>query len=295
MPTFEIPDGPTSIEAPRAGDPQTPRPAVGAAVYSVTNTASDSVVGRLGVKIAGSSKAEWFTIEGDRERTFDPGETQTVTIRVSFPPDVPAGDYPFRLRAVAVNDPDNDHAEGPMTTAKLGGAGVVAGKKSLLWLWILIGVVVVVIIAAALFFMLRSNKPEAPTGKGTPATSSPPAVAIPEKRSRLPVGGTLEGVRGDALVSSNGYFRAVMQGDCNFVVYHDPRALWASGTQGRGSACTAIMQGDGNLVVYTQDKVPVWASGTQGNPGADVVMQDDGNLVVYVAGRALWASNTVVR
>jgi hypothetical protein len=55
------------------------------------------------------------------------------------------------------------------------------------------------------------------------------------------------------------------------------------------------MQGDGNLVVYTQDGVPVWASGTQGNPGAEVVMQDDGNLVVYSSGRALWASNTVVR
>jgi hypothetical protein len=165
MPTFEIPDGPTAIEAPRAGDPKTPQPAVGSAVYSVTNTASESVVGRLGVKVAGSSKVEWFTIDGDRERTFDPGETQTVTIRVSFPPDVPAGDYPFRLRAVAVNDPDNDHAEGPMTTAKLGAGHAIVGTKSWLWLWILLGVLALLVIAGVLYLLLSSGKSE-PAAQG---------------------------------------------------------------------------------------------------------------------------------
>src|SRR5215203_6684993 len=138
MPTFEIPDGPTTIEATRSGDPQNPRPAQTSAAYSVTNKASDSVDGRLGVVVSGPSKAEWFSIDGDRERTFGPGETQTATIRVSFPPDAPAGDYPFRLRALAINDPDNDHAEGPVTTAKLAGAGEVIKEKSWLWLWILL-------------------------------------------------------------------------------------------------------------------------------------------------------------
>lgn len=157
MPTFEIPDGPTTIDAPRSGGPENPQPARASAAYSVTNTASDSVDGRLGVVVSGASKAEWFTIDGDRERTFGPGETQTATIRVSFPPDTPAGDYPFRLRAVAINDPDNDHAEGPATTAKLAGAGEVIKKKSLLWLWILLGVLAVAAIALALYFILRAD------------------------------------------------------------------------------------------------------------------------------------------
>ena len=156
MPTFEIPDGPTIIEAPRSGDPKNPQPAQASAVYSVTNTTSESVDGRVGIVVSGPSKAEWFSIDGDRERTFTSGETQTATIRVTFPPDAPAGDYPFRLRAVAINDPDNDHAEGPVTTAKLAGVGVEK-KKSWLWLWILLGVLAVIAIAVTLYFVLRTD------------------------------------------------------------------------------------------------------------------------------------------
>jgi hypothetical protein len=294
MPTFEIPDGPTTVDVSRSG--------AATAVFSVTNRSSDSCDARLSVVLAGGSKTEWFSVDGNRERTFASGESQTVAVRIKPPADTPGGDYPFRLRAVAVNDPDNDHVEGPMTIAKLGPAEA-GQKKSLLWLWILIGVVVVILIAAALFFMMRSGKPDASAGTAspaTPATSAPPAEApkptpAAAARDRLSIGQALKGAGSETLVSNNGYFRAVMQGDCNFVVYHVPRALWASGTQGRGSACTAIMQGDGNLVVYTENGVAVWASGTQGNPGAEVVMQDDGNLVIYNGGRALWASNTVVR
>jgi hypothetical protein len=251
----------------------------------------------------GGSKSEWFGVDGNRERTFASGETQTVTVRVKMPADAPAGNYPFRLRAVAVNDPDNDHVEGPATTAKLGPPGETK-KKPMLWLWILIGALVVIAIMAALFFMMRPRKAEAPTNNVTEATPTPaPApVAEPPKPAppaapsdRLNEGQLLKGAGSAAIVSKNGFFRAVMQSDCNFVVYNPPRALWASGTNGRGSACSAIMQGDGNLVVYTESGQPVWASGTQGNPGAFVVIQDDGNLVIYNAGRALWASNTVVR
>ena len=156
MPTFQIPDGPTTIEATRSGDPKNPQPAQASAVYSVTNGSSESVDGRLGIVVSGASKAEWFTIDGDRERTFGAGETQTATIRVSFPPEAPAGDYPFRLRAVAINDPDNDHAEGPMTTAKL--AGVATEQpKSKLWLWILLGVLAAVVIAVILYLVLRPD------------------------------------------------------------------------------------------------------------------------------------------
>ena len=157
MPTFEIPDGPTSIEAARSGDPQNPRPAEASAVYSVTNTSSDSLDGRLSVVVSGASKAQWFTVDGDRERTFGAGETQTATIKASFPPEVAGGDYPFRLRVIAVNDPDNDHAEGPMTTARLAPIGVVVIKKSWTWLWILLGVLAAIVIAIGLYFALSGG------------------------------------------------------------------------------------------------------------------------------------------
>jgi hypothetical protein len=159
MPTFEIPDGPTAIEAKRAGDPKNPQPALTSAVYSVTNKSSESVDGRLGIVPTGPSKAEWFAIDGDRERNFGSGETQTATVKVTFPPDAAAGDYPFRLRVVAINDPDNDHAEGPVTTAKLAGAGQQT-KGSWLWLWILLGVLAVIVIAVVLYFVLRGDPVE---------------------------------------------------------------------------------------------------------------------------------------
>jgi hypothetical protein len=148
MPTFEIPDGPTDIEGSRTAD--------ASATYSVTNKSSEALDGRLSVAVAGSSSSEWFTIDGNRERTFAPGETQTATIRVRFPADAAGGNYPFRLRAVAVNDPDNDHAEGPMTTVKLA-AGET--KKSWLWLWILLGVLALLAIGGGLYFALKKTEP----------------------------------------------------------------------------------------------------------------------------------------
>ena len=298
MPTFEIPDGPTTIDVSRS--------AGGTAVYSVTNKSPDSADGRLSVVLSGGSKTEWFSVDGNRERTFASGESQTVSVTVRMPADVSGGDFPFRLRVIAVNDPDNDHSEGPMTIAKRGPPAPI-GKKPLIWPWIAIAIVVVILIAVGLFFMMRSNPSSGPVKTATVAVDTSPATPVPTPEpapppvvaaapaDRLSPGQRLKGAGSEAIISKNGFFRAVMQGDCNFVVYNPPRALWASGTQGRDSACTAIMQGDGNLVVYTQGGAAVWASGTQGNPGAEVVMQDDGNLVIYSAGRALWASNTVVR
>jgi len=157
MPTFEIPDGPTTVELNRSGD----APATGSIVFNVTNKSSDSCAGRLSVVPSGSSKEEWFTIDGDRERTFASGETQTATIKISAPKDVPAGDYPFRLRAVAVNDPDNDHSEGPVATAKVPAPPVVEKKRSLWWLWLLIGLLVLALIGGGVWFaFFRDKGPE---------------------------------------------------------------------------------------------------------------------------------------
>ncbi|HYU96153.1 MAG TPA: hypothetical protein VE989_08310 [Sphingomicrobium sp.] len=174
MPTFEIPDGPTSIEAPRSGS----APAEAMATYSVTNTNPSTMDGRLGVRVSGASKDEWFTIDGNRERSFDGNETQTATVRVRFPPDTPAGEYPFRLRAIAVNDPDNDHAEGPMTVAKLGPGG--GGKKSLLWLWILLGLLAVAVTGGAAYYLSNRHVEVA-----TKAAPPPPAALDDAQALRL--------------------------------------------------------------------------------------------------------------
>ena len=95
---------------------------------------------------------------------------------------------------------------------------------------------------------------------------------------------------GERLVSPNGQYVLVMQGDGNLVEYAPGnRPVWASGT-GRANSI-ARMQADGNLVVIAPGNVPVWSTGTSGNPGADVELQSDSNVVVYARGHAArWAS-----
>lgn len=97
----------------------------------------------------------------------------------------------------------------------------------------------------------------------------------------------------DFLLSSDGRFQLIMQGDGNLVLYQlaPRRVLWATNTGGAGN--WAILQTDGNLVVYTAAGAARWGSATDRKPVRDLVMQSDGNLVIYQTdGRAIWASNT---
>ena len=95
-----------------------------------------------------------------------------------------------------------------------------------------------------------------------------------------------------SLVSCDGRFDLILQGDGNLVLYEGSTALWASNTVNSG-AVKATMQGDGNFVLYTSAGSPVWASNTAGNSGAKLSLQNDGNLVITSAsGAVLWASNT---
>lgn len=120
MSTFEIPDAPTIVELERTAS----GPASGAIIFNVTNKSEESCTGRLSIAVAGDAKRDWFSVEGERERIFAADETQTATVRINVPDEVPAGTYPFRLRVVHVNDPDNDYAEGPTTAAKMPAAVV---------------------------------------------------------------------------------------------------------------------------------------------------------------------------
>lgn len=93
---------------------------------------------------------------------------------------------------------------------------------------------------------------------------------------------------GQALVSPEGGYRAVMQRDGNFVVYGPGRSvLFASRTLGSNARTT--IQSDGNLVTYSGR---TWASNTPGTGnGSRLVMQDDGNLVIYAHwGAAIWST-----
>jgi len=152
MPTFEIPDGaPTNVDLKRSPDGS----ATGSIVFKVTNKSTDTMSGRLNVVPSGSSQEGWFAIDGDRERNFAAGETQDAKITVTAPKDVASGEYAFKLRAVAVNDPDNDHTEGPVTTAKVP-PPPPPPKPTRWWLWILIGLLVLAVLGVGGYFLVKA-------------------------------------------------------------------------------------------------------------------------------------------
>jgi len=122
-----------------------------------------------------------------------------------------------------------------------------------------------------------------------PIPPTPPASASPNYLSPNQ-GLTIN----SSIVSPNGKYRLIMQGDGNLVLYSPNRATWWTGTQNTG-ANIFIVQGDGNMVIYSPARY-VWASFTQNRAGKILFMQDDGNLVLYDASsRPIWNSNTAGR
>ncbi len=96
---------------------------------------------------------------------------------------------------------------------------------------------------------------------------------------------------GQTLLSANGKYAAVMQGDGNFVLYDGNKAVWSSKTN-RHPGAFVRMQYNGDLVVY-QGKTALWRSRTSKfHPGAYTVMQNDRNLVLYQGNKARWNTRT---
>lgn len=104
---------------------------------------------------------------------------------------------------------------------------------------------------------------------------------------------------GKNLVSPNGQFTLVLQGDGNAVVYRSSCigtpscAVWQSATSGKSANPLLVMQGDGNLVIYNSSQTAgrdIFSIGPSGNGTYLLMMQDDGNLVVYSQNRAVWSS-----
>lgn len=94
----------------------------------------------------------------------------------------------------------------------------------------------------------------------------------------------------ESLISKNGAYTLTLQEDGNLVLAARGKAVWASGTDGKG-VLRAEVQKDGNFVLYTADKA-VWATDTKGKKDAKLVLQDDRNLVLYAADGPAWSSKT---
>lgn len=123
-----------------------------------------------------------------------------------------------------------------------------------------------------------------PPSPPTPPTSSTPNYLAPNQGLSL----------NSSIVSPNGKYRLIMQGDGNLVLYSPNRPIWWTGTQNTG-ANLFIIQADGNMVIYSPARY-VWASWTQNRGAKTLFLQDDGNLVMYDANfRPIWNSGTAGR
>lgn len=97
------------------------------------------------------------------------------------------------------------------------------------------------------------------------------------------------------LRSSNKQYKAIMQGDGNFVVYREPwTAIWATGTNGRGAVTGVWMQGDGNLCV-NGPQAALWCNYSNGPSGSYfLLLRDNGDLEVYRGTPAAAASAQLI-
>lgn len=101
----------------------------------------------------------------------------------------------------------------------------------------------------------------------------------------LGAGGSVQAV--GEICSANGFFRAIVQNDRNFVVENvsaaPPAPIWASGTNSttQTGAQLQLQAMDCNLVLRDPQGVSLWNTGTSEPSGAcQLKMQDDGNLVL---------------
>lgn len=89
-------------------------------------------------------------------------------------------------------------------------------------------------------------------------------------------------------------FKAIMQNDGNFVIYHGGSAIWATQTPNNQGA-KAQFRANGNFVVLDANNSALFSTNTPNMNGKKLVMQGDGNLVIYnFSGRPIWASGSVV-
>lgn len=159
MPSFEIPDGPTTVALKtEAGFHK------GSAVFNVTNKTGEGLTGRFSVQIQGAGKAEWYQIQGEPERPVAAGETQTVTVLAKIPAATPASQHRIKLRATNVNDPDNDSTDSSVATVTIPAVAKPPAKKKAFPWWIIAVAagVLVLVIGVIIAVVVMSGGPKVP-------------------------------------------------------------------------------------------------------------------------------------
>jgi hypothetical protein len=129
--------------------------------FTVTNASIQPLKGRARVVPMDGSKPEWFTIDGDAERTFASSGTQQYTVQINVPGTAPAGKYKFQLKVVGVANPDEQYGESQQVAFEVP-QPVKTSTPLPMWIWIVAAVLALLILGGiALGFYLANRKPAA--------------------------------------------------------------------------------------------------------------------------------------
>jgi hypothetical protein len=105
-----------------------------------------------------------------------------------------------------------------------------------------------------------------------------PPISMPTSCGTLLPG---QGMKQDVpLVSCDGRFRLLLQGDSNLVLYFGQSPLWASNTVGLTASEFTLLP-DGNAVLYDSKGNVLFQTTTTGLLSTSLSMQNDGNVVIY--------------
>ena len=131
------------------------------ASFTVTNTSTQTLKGRMLTRPADSASPEWFSVLGETERDFGPNAAEQVVVQLQVPQTAPPGSYTFRLDAVSAVDPDEDFTEGPSVAFAV--EDQPPPKKKFPWVpWWMVavagGVVLLIIIAVVVFLLVRGHE-----------------------------------------------------------------------------------------------------------------------------------------
>src|SRR5438445_9751910 len=100
MPGFSITSPTNTIALDRRREAQT--------VFAVANQTEHNVRARAAIVAQEGTDPKWFRVVGQIERDFAPGGTEAFSVAIDVPPQVPVGQYSFRVDVASVATPDEE-------------------------------------------------------------------------------------------------------------------------------------------------------------------------------------------
>lgn len=166
MTSFQISDAPVRLELqPPGPDGRVPP---GKVRFTVRNMGPRAQSGRIRIEPANGADPGWLALGGapatspaEIERDFEYGGTHEVEALIHPPAGVASGSHGFRLRVVAVDDPDVDVTLGPVVAFTLPEPAAPPKKERMRvprWAIAVAAVMVLAVVGAGAWFVLRPGQ-----------------------------------------------------------------------------------------------------------------------------------------